>query len=196
MDTTIEELNRKKLEAYEHNLTVEAAETEIIHFENLVDLNKGIRDEFALCMKVWEWANPFCYWYKEPEFAERLTSWEDIQTTTKLTDKELDLLVFIHKNTDFSGAMCRSQLSKYKDRKKSRTLTTLVQKDAVKVIATEIVVNPSIMFGRDWYSPFYQGVLLSAYMNEFLVKVVLKKIDQEDRYFTHRGAKSSWLCIR
>lgn len=178
----------------EEQRQLEASDLDI-DWDSIPAENEKTRDFFSKSFPIVEWVNPFCYWYKEPEYTDRLTPWDEIQDVFNITSKELELLQFFHTNSNFTGACSYKYLKEYKDRNKTRYLRALTHKGCVKLYHNHVVINPCIMYGRSWYSPFYQGALLAAYMNHLLIKVELYKINTEDHALTNRGAQSVWKMV-
>lgn len=164
--------------------------------ESIGKRNYTVREAFSHCFKVPEWSNIFCYWYRMPKHASDLTAWTEIQRKFGITSSQTSNLQTVLDKADCAGRI------RYKDlvlKDKARIIVQLVKHDCVKRFGYStdgskgdkefIVVNPAIVYARDWWSPFMQGVMLCEYQNERLSGVRVQDIpDVTYHVSTHEGA--------
>lgn len=186
--TDEEKLLRIELE----NIDDHADDTDRIQ-SSLANTNYRTRQIFSNCFKLPEWSNPFIYWYNMPTGTSRLTTWEEIGTAFKLTVSQRLNLQELENQTNLRG---RIKYTDYTKKDKSRIVQQLLKKQVVKIIehlegddfVDVIVLNPSIVYGRSWWSPFMQGVMLVEWMNNELKDIKLAHIHSKaDHCLTHVG---------
>jgi len=122
---------------------------------------KTFRDQVHLP----EWSNPFCYWYRTPKHTDRLVSWEEITKKFHLQSTQSPTLEKIYNRTNYHGWINFAQINKIIPQKnRSRALKSLCERDVLSKRCGGYYLNPSILWARDWWSPYMQGVLVQSYI--------------------------------
>lgn len=169
----------------------------------IAELNKEVRETFAQVMVLPEWDNAFCYWTKCPKVPSRLQTTEAVAQgfgLRKAQTAPIDKIIDCALETAPSYRQALRGMVHYEQlklRNKDRTLQRLAEAGVIKVIDEYIVPNPAVLYGKDWYSPFVQGVLLTEYMNEVLVPLHVNDIPSDlERQLTIRGVEHALDCIK
>ena len=143
--------------------------------------NAELHQAWSTTMKLPRWDNWYCYAADAPEHPQRLQTWETVTEPFGLGRSELSVLKQI-------GERCLTANVKAKD--KARILRSLHRKQAITTIGDCLVVNPAIVVGRNWWSPFMLGVFLVEWQEGVLIKIRVNSIDRYDRWSLETG--SDW----
>jgi hypothetical protein len=140
-------------------------------FKSQTSQNKELRELFALRLKLPEWSNSFCYWLKEPEHHERMVNWNEICDKFGLKRGYRKVLKGLYGKADHTGLLAyESMVAIIPNKNRFRTLNALYVADVLSQRGPDLFcINPSIMWGKEWWSPAAQGILAVTWMNGELV---------------------------
>lgn len=174
----------------------------------IAELNKEVRETFAQVMVLPEWDNVFCYWTRCPEYPSRLHTTTELldrfsiskrsaATIDKIIVQSLDKTCLLTDRRCYRNSIRGSiELNDLKLPQKTQKLSPLRRAELIKIIDGKVVFNPAFVYGRDWYSPFVQGVLLVEWMNEQLIDIRVNDIPSElEQQLTIKGVEygTNWL---
>ena len=147
------------------------------YFENLhkaeTKRNAELRANFSSCFKLPEWPCVFVYFNEQPPRTERMTSWSDIKLAFGMNDQQLAVMKALHDLGDRYGHITAAAVTTVIQSKNyKRTVDRLIKAELIQEVAQNIfTINPSIIYGRDWWSPFAQGYLVTSWMNAMPVSM-------------------------
>lgn len=142
-------------------------------FNNVTAQNEELLSSFGKCFKLPMWENRFTRWIEEPTHTNRLSSWEEVRVAFGLRADSVETVKMLHKKSNGSGFLpirCFNEVVAQKNR--ARVLYQLERNEIVQRVKEDtLLLNPSILWARDWYSPFAQGVMATNWMNRTAVEL-------------------------
>ena len=109
------------------------------------------------------WINKDVYDYLPPNTDKPLTPWSDIGPAFSLTQHDLELLKILFTISDDYGTVSFDVVDSLMG---IEDLASLVEAEVMQKVDDETyVVNPSIIWGRSYLSPFTKGLLVSYWIN-------------------------------
>ena len=116
------------------------------------------------------WDNVLCYFEQAPKIHHRLTPWKEIGQKLNLNNKQLDQLKKLYDLADCKGYLPPET---FKGKHRKQDIQKLVQNNIICTLNPELgkrregfLLNPCVLWAREWWSPWAQGGLAMMWMNE------------------------------
>ena len=161
--------------------------------------NVALRANFSSCFKLPEWCNQFAYFCSQPPRTERLVTWSTIRAGFGLRIAQLKVLKQLHAKSDRLGHLTEWSIKSVMTPKNfRRVLQRLIAAEVLQEVDSGIyTINPAIVYGRDWWSPFAQGHLITAWMNGAPVAMPnLDKVHQCHKFDLELGCREASRVTR
>jgi len=140
--------------------------------------NAEMYQAWSKTMLLPRWDNFFCYAVEMPEFPDRLQTWETVTEPFGLSKAETSILSKVGERCSTDDLIARN---------KARLLRSLYSKEAITIVGDTLIVNPAIVVGRHWWSPFMLGVFLIEWQEGLILKPTVNNTEKYDRYSLYAG---------